>query len=58
MALPIYGYFMKEALKDKSTGVSSEALSPPEGFDESILQCTKKTKNSPGDDKRTDDLGN
>ena len=49
---------MKEALKDKSTGIVSEALSPPEGFDESILQCTKKSKNNTPDEKRTDDLGN
>lgn len=43
MSLPIFAYFIKAALNDKSTGISADALDMPEGFDPSILDCAKRT---------------
>ena len=57
MALPIYGYFMKSATADKTSGVSTDPLDAPDGFDQSLLNCTKR---KPKDEDETSpyDLGN
>jgi hypothetical protein len=44
MSLPIYAYFLKAALADKSTGILADALDMPEGFDPSILDCTQRAE--------------
>ena len=44
MSLPIYAYFLKAALADKSTGILADALDMPEGFDPSILDCTRRAE--------------
>jgi penicillin-binding protein 1A len=49
MSLPIFAYFIKAALDDKSTGISSDALDMPDGFDLGILDCSKRAM---GDDRR------
>jgi hypothetical protein len=49
MSLPIYAYFIKAALDDKTSGISSDALDMPEGFDLSLLDCSKR---SGGDEHR------
>lgn len=42
MALPIYAYFIKAALADKSTGISADELEMPDGFDPGIFDCNRK----------------
>jgi penicillin-binding protein 1A len=44
MSLPIYGYFLKAALADKSTGIVTDPLDLPEGFDASILDCSRRSE--------------
>jgi len=44
MSLPIYGYFLKAALADKSTGIITDPLDVPEGFDLSILDCSRRAE--------------
>lgn len=57
MALPIYGYFMKSATADKTSGVSTDPLDAPDGFDQSLLNCTKR-KPKDEDETSPNDLGN
>jgi hypothetical protein len=44
MSLPIYGYFLRAALDDKSTGILTDALDMPDGFDASILDCSRRAE--------------
>ena len=57
MALPIYGYFMKSAMADKTSGVSTDPLDAPDGFDQSLLNCTKR-KPKDEEESSPNDLGN
>lgn len=39
-ALPIYGYYMKDILKDGSIGLSTEDFDAPEGYDSDAFDCS------------------
>lgn len=39
MAMPIYGYYMKQVYKDKSLDISQKDFEAPIGFDPDILNC-------------------
>lgn len=46
MSLPIFAYFIKAALDDKTTGILSDAIEMPEGFNLSIFDCSKRAESS------------